>query len=81
MFRTDTDRGALREQIRLLRQAGPERRIAAACSLTQQTRTLSWRSLAGRMPGASDAVRRATWAALLYGDGVVKNLGVGTGEE
>ena len=77
MLRTDTHPAALREQLRLLRAAEPHERIAAACSLTQETRFLSMRGLANSMPLATDAERRTAWARLLYGDRVVASLGIG----
>ena len=72
----DTHPDALREQVRLLRKAEPHQRLAAACSLTQETRFLSMRAVANNAPDASEAEQRTAWARLVYGDDLVENLGI-----
>lgn len=74
----DTHPDALREQVRLLREAEPHQRIAAACSLTQEMRTLSMRAVANSVPDATEPQQRAAWATLVYGDELVRNLGIGS---
>ena len=74
----DTHADALREQIRLLREAEPHQRLAAACSLTQEMRFMSMRAVADSAPDATEAEHRTAWARLVYGDDLVKNLGIGS---
>ncbi len=81
MFRTDTHPEAQREQVRLFRKALPQQRVAAACSIIQQVRALSWGNLQERMPGATEPERRAAWAELLYGSRLVRALRIGSDGE
>jgi len=72
----DTRVEAHREQIRLLREAGLTRRFQAARSLTRSVIELARCRVRKRMPEADEAeVARAT-ARELYGEQLLRELGV-----
>lgn len=74
----DTHPDALREQVRLLREAEPHQRIAAVCSLTEGMRFLSMRAVADNAPDATEAEHQIAWARLVYGETLVRSLGIGS---
>lgn len=78
MHPSDTHPDALREQVRLLRDAGPTRRFAAARSLSRTLLSLARRQVRTQMPDASEEELRAALARRLYGDRVVRELEIGT---
>ena len=76
MSTDDTHPDARREQTRLLREAGPTRRFEAAAAMTMLVRHLSYEALCRRMPDADDRERRIAWARQLYGERLIRQLGV-----
>lgn len=67
MRSADTSPDAERVQIELLRQAGPARRFALACSLTRTTLRLSRGAIARANPGASRDELAVRFVELCYG--------------
>ena len=76
MISRDTHPEARREQLRLLHEASPARRFAATCSLTQAVRDLARSRLRARMPEADDHAINCALARELYGETLVRQLGI-----
>lgn len=78
MIVRDTHPEVHREQLRLFRAASPARRFAAASSLTQAVRDLARRRLRARMPDASEHQVNCALARELYGERLLRDLGIDT---
>jgi hypothetical protein len=63
----DTDARAAAVQIRLLREAGPTKRLGLALALSDSVVRRSRAALAERMPGASKREVALRWVELWYG--------------
>lgn len=72
----DTRSGAHREQLRLLREAGPARRFEAARSLTREVILLARNRVRARMPEATDDEVARVLARELYGERLLRELGI-----
>lgn len=74
----DTHPDAQREQIRLMRAAGPSGRFAAARSLSRTLFAVARRRVRERMPDATEPRLERALARRLYGEQIVRDLGIGT---
>jgi hypothetical protein len=72
----DTRMEAHREQIRLLREAGLTRRFQAARSLTRSVIELARGRVRKRMPEADEAEVARAVARELYGEQLLRELGI-----
>lgn len=63
----DTSVAAEREHIRLLREAGPARRLALAMELSDMTRAMAWNALVKSEPELSHDERVVRFVELHYG--------------
>jgi hypothetical protein len=63
----DTDPEAERIQLQLLREAGVEKRLALALSLTQVTMELAKRAVRERYPDADEDELKVRFVAQVYG--------------
>ena len=70
----DTDPEMERMQIKLLREAGPKRRLAMATSLTSQTWKMAHNALAKSRPELSDIQRQILFVKIHYGSELAKQL-------
>lgn len=77
MHAPDTHPDAHREQIRLLRAAGPTGRFQAARQLSGTVLDLARRRLRERMPDADSRELERALACQLYGERLTRELGVG----
>jgi len=70
MTMNDTHPDAERVQIELLRQAGPERRVAMACALTDQVMAMSKAAISRAHPGLSKIEQDLLFIDVHYGRAV-----------
>jgi len=70
----DTNPKVEQVQIELLRRAGPARRAALACSLSDTTITLARRAIREANPRASEDDLKVLFVRIHYGDALAKHL-------
>ncbi|MGH2353964.1 MAG: hypothetical protein ACRDI2_04950 [Chloroflexota bacterium] len=74
MGTSDTHPDAEQVQIRLLRDATPQRRLHLAFSLSKMTRQLAWRAIQRANPDASEDELAVKFAAVCYGESLAERL-------
>ena len=76
----DTDPQVRAMQVRLLREAGPNRRLALACSMTQSAREMSREGIRRRHPDLSELEVKLKLGELCYGRELIAHVRAYLGE-